>query len=45
MVDRIEKIRPELAALAEENEQLGKLSDRTVALLRSAGVIRLLQPK
>ncbi|MFD5625602.1 hydroxylase [Streptomyces sp. NPDC127072] len=45
VVGRIEEIGPELAALAEENEKLGKLSDKTVALLRSAGVIRLLQPK
>lgn len=45
VVDRIEEIGPELAGLAEENEKIGKLSDRTVALLRSAGVIRLLQPK
>lgn len=45
VIDRIEELGPDLAALAEENEQLGKLSDKTVALLRSAGVIRLLQPK
>ncbi|MFF0018839.1 hydroxylase [Streptomyces sp. NPDC005374] len=45
VVDRIEEIGPELAGLAEENEKIGKLSDKTVALLRSAGVIRLLQPK
>ncbi|MEU6201685.1 hydroxylase [Streptomyces sp. NPDC047061] len=45
VVGRIEESGPELAALADENESLGKLSDRTVELLRSAGVIRLLQPK
>jgi alkylation response protein AidB-like acyl-CoA dehydrogenase len=45
VVERIGKIGPELAALAEENERLGKLSDKSVDLLRSAGVIRLLQPK
>ncbi|MFK4100322.1 hydroxylase [Streptomyces sp. NPDC019531] len=45
VVGRIEEIGPELAGLAEENEKIGKLSDKTVALLRSAGVIRLLQPK
>ncbi|KPI18893.1 Acyl-CoA dehydrogenase type 2 domain-containing protein [Actinobacteria bacterium OK074] len=45
VVNRVEELGPELAALAEENEKLGKLSDRTVELLRSAGVIRLLQPK
>ncbi|WP_330255764.1 hydroxylase [Nocardia sp. NBC_00565] len=45
VVDRIEEFGPELAGLAEENEKLGKLSDRSVELLKSAGVIRLLQPK
>lgn len=45
VVDRIEEFGPELAGLAEENEKLGKLSDRTVELIKSAGVIRLLQPK
>ncbi|KAA9163676.1 hydroxylase [Amycolatopsis acidicola] len=41
---RIEESAPKLAALADENERLGKLSEDTVALLRSAGVLRLLQP-
>ncbi|MFQ6396212.1 hydroxylase [Nocardia sp. KC 131] len=45
VVQRVEEFGPELAGLAEENEKLGKLSDRTVELLKSAGVIRLLQPK
>ncbi|MEU9456189.1 hydroxylase [Streptomyces sp. NPDC048277] len=45
VVGRVEESGPELAALADENESLGRLSDRTVQLLRSAGVIRLLQPK
>ena len=45
VVDRVEKLGPELAALADDNESLGKLSDKTVGLLRTAGVIRLLQPK
>ncbi|MEV2218450.1 hydroxylase [Nocardia vinacea] len=45
VVQRVEELGPELAALAEENEKLGKLSDKTAQLLRSAGVIRLLQPK
>ncbi|GAC70350.1 hydroxylase [Gordonia soli] len=44
VVKRIEELAPELAALAETNEQLGKLSDETAALLRQTGVIRLLQP-
>ncbi|NED69566.1 hydroxylase, partial [Streptomyces sp. SID10244] len=41
---RIEELGPELAALAEENEKLGKLSDKTADLLRQTGVIRMLQP-
>lgn len=44
VVRRIEESGPKLAALADENERLGKLSDETVNLLRSTGVIRLLQP-
>lgn len=45
VTQRVEEFGPELADLAVDNEQLGKLSDRSVELLRSAGVIRLLQPK
>ncbi|MER7693954.1 hydroxylase [Streptomyces sp. NPDC097610] len=45
VVGRIEESGPELAALADETESPRKLSDRTVELLRSTGVIRLLQPK
>ncbi|WP_189269163.1 hydroxylase [Streptomyces fuscichromogenes] len=45
VVGRVEESGPELAALADENESLGRLSDRTVELLRSAGVVRMLQPK
>ena len=41
---RIEEARAEFASLAEENERLGKLSDRTAELLRQTGVIRMLQP-
>lgn len=44
VVKRIEEFGPELAALAEENERLGKLSDRTAELLRQIGVMRILQP-
>lgn len=44
VLDRIEEYGPKLAALADENEKLGKLSDETVSLLRTAGVMRLLQP-
>lgn len=41
---RIEEARAEFASRAEENERLGKLSDRTAELLRQTGVIRMLQP-
>jgi 3-hydroxy-9,10-secoandrosta-1,3,5(10)-triene-9,17-dione monooxygenase len=44
VVELIEEMGPALAELADENERLGRLSDTTVELLRSAGVIRLLQP-
>ena len=45
VIQRVDEFGPELADLAVENEKLGTLSDRTAELLRSAGVIRLLQPK
>ncbi|MFD4511615.1 hydroxylase [Streptomyces sp. NPDC058457] len=44
VVERVEQYGPKLAELAVENEKLGKLSGETVGLLRSAGVLRLLQP-
>ncbi|MEU6584185.1 hydroxylase [Nocardia sp. NPDC046763] len=44
VVNRIDELGPELAALAEENEKLGRLSDKSVDLLRSTGVMRLLAP-
>ncbi|MFT4042404.1 MAG: hydroxylase [Gordonia sp. (in: high G+C Gram-positive bacteria)] len=44
VVKRVEEIGEELAALAEENERLGKLSDETADLLRQSGVIRMLAP-
>ncbi|MDL9938096.1 hydroxylase [Gordonia sp. ABSL1-1] len=44
VVKRIEELSPELAGLAEENERLGKLSDKTADLMRQTGVIRMLQP-
>jgi len=43
VVQRVEQYGPKLAELAAENEELGRLSDETVGLLRSAGVLRLLQ--
>lgn len=45
VVGRIEEFGPELAKLGPENERLGKLSDKSVALLRSSGLMRLLQPR
>ncbi|TDV55984.1 hydroxylase [Actinophytocola oryzae] len=44
VVRHVEEIGPKLAALADENERLGTLSAETVDLLRSSGVLRLLQP-
>jgi 3-hydroxy-9,10-secoandrosta-1,3,5(10)-triene-9,17-dione monooxygenase len=44
VVHRVEEFGSKLAALADENEKLGKLSDETAGLLRSSGVMRLLQP-
>lgn len=45
VVKGIEALGPKFAAFAEVNESLGKLSEDSVALLRSSGVMRLLQPK
>ena len=41
----VEKYAEELASLGPENEKLGKLSDRTVEIMREVGVIRMLQAK
>ncbi|MFJ9244897.1 hypothetical protein [Streptomyces sp. NPDC101776] len=43
VVRRVGEYGPKLAELASGNEELGRLSDETVGLLRSAGVLRLLQ--
>jgi 3-hydroxy-9,10-secoandrosta-1,3,5(10)-triene-9,17-dione monooxygenase len=45
VVQQVEALGPRLAAAADETERLGKLSDESVALIREAGVMRLLQPK
>ncbi len=45
VVDRLEKSADELRELAPQGEELGKLPDRTVEIMRGAGVIRMLQPK
>lgn len=42
---RIAEHGPELSELAWENERLGRLSDRTVEILRAVGIMRILQPK
>ncbi|MFT4014655.1 MAG: hypothetical protein QM682_14930 [Paracoccus sp. (in: a-proteobacteria)] len=44
VVQRIEAAGAELAELAWENERLGQLSARTVEIIRSAGVMKILQP-
>jgi 3-hydroxy-9,10-secoandrosta-1,3,5(10)-triene-9,17-dione monooxygenase len=41
---RVEEIAAQLASTADETERLGKLSDRSVSLIRQAGVMRMLQP-
>ena len=42
---RLEELGPEIAGQALENEKLHKLSDKSAALLRSAGLMRILQPR
>ncbi|WP_416983826.1 acyl-CoA dehydrogenase family protein [Streptomyces sp. T028] len=44
VVHRVEEAATLLAATAEETENLGRLSDESVKLVRQAGVMRLLQP-
>lgn len=44
-VDSIHAAGEELSALAPQDEALGRLSDRTAAIMRESGVIRLLQPR
>ncbi|WP_232677092.1 acyl-CoA dehydrogenase family protein [Nocardioides sp. R-C-SC26] len=44
VMQRIEERAEELASLGPENEQLGRLSDRSADLLRESGVMRMLQP-
>ncbi|MGW0704455.1 hydroxylase [Streptomyces sp. NPDC002643] len=44
VLDRITAVGPQLAELADKNEKLGRLSDETVALLQSTGMLRMLQP-
>lgn len=44
VVSRAKAIAPQLAQHAAETETLGRLSDASVALIRDAGVMRMLQP-
>lgn len=44
VAQRIETLSGRFAAAADETEQLGRLSDESVKLVREAGVMRLLQP-
>ena len=43
-IDYIEQHAAELVELAVEDEQLGRLHDRTAEILRESGIIRMLQP-
>lgn len=45
VVQKVHALGPRFAAAADETERLGKLSAESVALVREAGVVRLLQPK
>lgn len=45
VVQHVEELGPRLAAAAAETERLGQLSADSVALVREAGVMRMLQPK
>ncbi|MFT4230313.1 MAG: acyl-CoA dehydrogenase family protein [Microbacterium sp.] len=45
IVDRVEAVAAEFRAQAEANEQLGRLSDESAALLRRTGLLRHLQPR
>ena len=44
MLERISEIADGIAQRAEQSEELGRLHDDSVGLLREAGVIRMLQP-
>lgn len=44
VVERVEQIAAQLAGTADDSERLGKLSEQSVALIRQAGVMRMLQP-
>jgi len=44
VVQKVEALGARFAAAAEETEKLGKLSETSVALIREAGVMRMLQP-
>ncbi|GAA0962586.1 acyl-CoA dehydrogenase family protein [Actinocorallia libanotica] len=45
VIERIEKISPEVTALAEEAERLGRLPEESVRLLKGTGMTRMLQPR
>jgi len=44
VVERVAALAPQLAAASDETEQLGKLSDEAVKVIRAAGVMRMLAP-
>lgn len=45
VLENLEKIKAQITDLAEEAEQLGRLPDESVRLIRSTGLTRMLQPK
>lgn len=45
VLQNLDKVKDRIAGLAEEAEQLGKLPDESVALVKSTGLTRMLQPK
>ncbi|RHW23669.1 hydroxylase [Nocardioides immobilis] len=45
VVQKVRELGPKFAAAAAETERLGRLSDQSVALIREAGVMRMLQPE
>ncbi len=44
VVERVEQLAAQLAGTAADSERLGRLCEQSVALIRQAGVMRMLQP-
>ncbi len=45
VLENLEKVKARINELAEEGERLGQLPDETVALVKSTGLTRMMQPK